>query len=188
MKSESESVHLLSRAFDEVFDGLFGYAMILSQDRTEAEDLVQETCVRAIRAIASLHPGGNIKSWLFTILRNIWLNQLRKRRTAPNFFNLDVSENSSERAVETRRDPHPLYVSEIERKQVQAAIQLLPRGYREIIVLREYGEMSYHEIASVLGCPVGTVMSRLARARSKLRTLLSADLPGPDEQQKGAEE
>src|SRR5258708_14485329 len=64
----------LSQVLDEVFDGLYGYAMVLSRDRTEAEDLVQETCVRAVQAIESLRPDGNGKGWLFTILRNIWLN------------------------------------------------------------------------------------------------------------------
>ena len=64
----------LSHVLDEVFDGLYGYAMVLSRDRTETEDLVQEACVRAVQAIESLRPGSNVKSWLFTILRNIWLN------------------------------------------------------------------------------------------------------------------
>ena len=160
--------------------------MVLSRNKTQAEDLVQETCVRAIQAVDSLRAGSNIKGWLFTILRNIWLNQIRHRRTAPQFVELDGTPNSSEIAVETRRDPHALYVSKIEREQVREAIQLLPLEYREIVVLREYGEMSYQEIASVLKCPVGTVMSRLGRARSRLRTLLSVNLRAPEQQERGA--
>jgi len=68
--------------FGEYLDGLYGYAMVLSRNRTEAEDLVQETCLRALRAVGRLRTNGNVKSWLFTILRNIWLNQVRQRRTA----------------------------------------------------------------------------------------------------------
>src|SRR5258708_37700885 len=74
----------LSQVLDELFDVLYGYAMVLSRDRAEAEDLVQETCVRAIQAIENLRPDSNVKSCLFTILRNIWLNQLRPRPAPPN--------------------------------------------------------------------------------------------------------
>src|SRR5467141_3490169 len=178
----------LSQVLDEVFDGLYGYAMVLSRDRTEAEDLVQETCVRAVQAIESLRPDSNVKGWLFTILRNIWLNQLRRRRAAPKIVELDVDESTAELAVETSKDPHALYVSKVEREQVREAIQQLSEEFREIIVLREYGELSYQEIANVLGCPAGTVMSRLGRARSKLRSLLSGSLRTPDGRAKGAAE
>ena len=180
--------YILSQTLDEVFDGLYGYAMVLSRDPTEAEDLVQETCVRAIQAIENLRPDGNVKSWLFTILRNIWLNQLRQQRTAPKMVELDVDESSADIAVEPSKDPHALYVSKVEREQVREAIQQLSEEFREIIVLREYGELSYQELASVLGCPAGTVMSRLGRARSKLRSLLSGSLYTPDRQAKGAAE
>src|SRR5258707_4264401 len=178
----------LSQVLDEVFDGLYGYAMVLSRDRTEAEDLVQETCVRAVKAIESLQPASNVKSWLFTILRNIWLSQLRQRRAAPKIVELDMDESTAETAVEPSKDPHALYVSKVEREQVRDAIQQLSEEFREIIVLREYGELSYKEIASVLGCPLGTVMSRLGRARSKLRSLLSDSLRAPDRRAKGAAE
>ncbi len=178
----------LSQVLDEVFDGLYGYAMVLSRDRTEAEDLVQETCVRAVQAIESLQPASNVKGWLFTILRNIWLNQLRQRRAAPRMVELDVDEITAELSVEASKDPHALYVSKVEREQVREAIQQLSKEFREIIVLREYGELSYQEIASVLGCPAGTVMSRLGRARSKLRSLLSDSLRTPDRRAKGAAE
>jgi RNA polymerase sigma-70 factor, ECF subfamily len=183
-----EKRDLLSQVLDEVFDGLYGYAMVLSRDRTEAEDLVQETCVRAVQAMGNLRPGSNVKSWLFTILRNIWLNQLRSRRAAPKIVELDVEERTAELAVETSKDPHALYVSKVEREQVREAIQQLSKEFREIILLREYGELSYQEIAGVLGCPAGTVMSRLGRARSKLRSLLSGSLRTNDRRAKGAAE
>jgi RNA polymerase sigma-70 factor (ECF subfamily) len=178
----------LSHVLDEVFDGLYGYAMVLSRDRTEAEDLVQETCVRAVQAIESVRPDSNVKGWLFTILRNIWLNQLRRRRAAPKIVELDVDESTAELAVERSKDPHALYVSKVEREQVREAIEQLSEEFREIIVLREYGELSYQEIANVLGCPAGTVMSRLGRARSKLRSLLSASFRSLDGRAKGAAE
>jgi len=80
MTFPGEKRRYVGQLLDEVFDGLYGYAMVLCRDRTEAEDLVQETCFRAVKAIESLQPGSNAKSWLFTILRNIWLNQVRQRR------------------------------------------------------------------------------------------------------------
>jgi RNA polymerase sigma-70 factor, ECF subfamily len=158
----------------EYVDGLYSYALVLSRNRTEAEDLVQETCLRAIRAMGRLRPDSNAKSWLFTILRNIWFNQLRQWRTAPEFVELNFDGDGANRAADTGKDPHATYVSNIEQKQVRTAIQQLPIEFREIIVLREYEELSYQEIAAILECPLGTVMSRLARARSKLRDLLSA--------------
>jgi RNA polymerase sigma-70 factor, ECF subfamily len=188
MTFPGEKRRFLGQVLDEVFDGLYGYAMVLSRDRTEAEDLVQETCFRAVKAIESLQPGSNAKSWLFTILRNIWLNQVRQRRTAPQIVELDVDESTLGLAVEASKDPHALYVSKVERAQVREAIQQLPDEFREIIVLREYEELSYQEIASLLGCPAGTVMSRLGRARSKLRSLLSNTLRTPDRRAKGATE
>jgi RNA polymerase sigma-70 factor, ECF subfamily len=153
--------------FARYLDALYSYAVVLSRNRTEAEDLVQETCLRALRAMARLRPDSNIKSWLFTILRNIWLNNLRQSRTA-----LEVGENHANDPLDTAKDPHATYISSMEQEQVRHAIEQLPLEFREIILLREYEELSYEEIATLLGCPAGTVMSRLARARSKLRDLL----------------
>lgn len=158
--------------FSEYLDGLYGYAVVLSRSSTEAEDLVQETCLRALRALGQLRPDGNIKSWLFTILRNVWLNQVRQWRTRPAMVELDSDENRTGDPADTALDPHEVYASKVEQEQVRAAIQQLPVEFREIIILREYEELSYQEIASVLDCPLGTVMSRLARARSRLRELL----------------
>jgi RNA polymerase sigma-70 factor, ECF subfamily len=164
----------------EYMDTLYSYAMVLTHNRSEAEDLVQETYLRAIRAIRGLKAGSNIKSWLLVILRNIWLNELRRRRTTPKIVEIDVDETTADVVVETSKGPHAFYVGKLECEQVREAIQHLPVDFREVILLREYEELSYQEIASVLGCPVGTVMSRLARARSKLRPLLSVTLQIPD--------
>ena len=186
MTFPSEKNRFLSQVFNELSDGLYGYAMVLSRDRTEAEDLVQETCVRAMQAMESVRPGSNVKSWLFTILRNIWLNRLRRRRAAPKMVELDGDESTAQTAVATTKDPHALYVSKVERQLVREAILQLSDEFREIILLREFEDLSYQEIATLLGCPAGTVMSRLGRARSKLRSLLSGSLGTPDRRAKGA--
>jgi len=159
---------LLSR----YIDGLFGYAMVLARNPAEAADLVQETYVRAIKAKENLRPSSNVKSWMFKILRNIWLNQLRHERSAPQIVELEADESIADVAIERSKNPHAQYVSKMEQETVRNAIQQLPAEFREIIILREYEELSYQEIAVVLDCPPGTVMSRLARARSKLRVLL----------------
>ncbi len=154
-------------------DGLYGYAMVLTGDETVAADLVQETYVRAMKPNSRLRGDSNIKAWLFTILRNIRLNQLQQQRTKPSMLELDADEDTADLIIETAREPHALYVSKVEVEQVREALMRLPLEFREIILLREYGELSYQEIAALLDWPPGTVMSRLARARSKLRTLLS---------------
>jgi RNA polymerase sigma-70 factor (ECF subfamily) len=123
--------------------------------------------------MGTLRPDSNARSWLFTILRNVWFNQLRHRRTTPEIVELDLDGDGTYRAVDTGKDPQAIYISNIVEEQVRTAIQRLPVEFREIIILREYEELSYQEIAAVLECPPGTVMSRLARARSRLRDLLS---------------
>jgi RNA polymerase sigma-70 factor (ECF subfamily) len=121
-------------------------------------------------AMGRLRTDSNVKSWLFTILRNIWLNQLRQQHVA-KFVAMDGTERVD--IVETAKDPYASYVSRLEQEQVREAIQKLPLDFCEVILLREFEELSYREIAAILDCPAGTVMSRLARARAKLRTLLS---------------
>ena len=157
-------------------DGLYSYALVLTHNHAEAEDLVQETYLRAIQAMVSLRADSNLKGWLFTILRNIWLNQLRKQRLGPQSVEIGDCDEVVDCLTEPSKDALGIYVSKIETKQVRAAIDKLPLDFREIILLREYEELTYREIARVLACPAGTVMSRLARARTRLRTLLSEAL------------
>jgi RNA polymerase sigma-70 factor, ECF subfamily len=156
----------------EYLDGLYSYALILARNPAEAADLVQETYVRAMQAADRLREDSNIKGWLFTILRNVWLNQVRKRRTGPQMVEVDDDSGASADVTKASKDSYETYVNNLERDQVRAAIQKLPVDLREVILLREYEELSYGEIAGVLHCPAGTVMSRLGRARSKLRALL----------------
>ena len=163
--------------FSEYLDGLFGYALVLSHNHAEAEDLVQETCLRALRAIDGLREQSNVKGWLFTILRNIWLNQVRRTRSVQIVLGADTNDVSD--PADAAQDPHAAYASGVEQERVRAAIQQLPLAFREVVLLREYEELSYQEIAALLDCPPGTVMSRLARARTKLRELLSGGRVAP---------
>jgi RNA polymerase sigma-70 factor (ECF subfamily) len=166
----------------EHLDHLYGYAMILTRNKTDAEDLVQETYSRAVTASRSLQSITNMKGWLFVILRNIWFTQWRRRSASPEIMQIDADENIANLIVEPSKDPHAVYVSKLDAAQVREAIQQLPVLFREIIILREYEELSYEEIASVMDCPLGTVMSRLARARTKLRKLLASHFESvPDE-------
>src|ERR1700732_5439157 len=127
-------------------DGLYAYAMVLSRNPAMAADLVQESYLRALKSKESLRPDSNVKSWLFTILRNIWLNHLRHERAGPKIAELDSDENLADVSVATTDGPLDLYLRKRQREQVRAAIQQLPIEFREIIVLREYEELPYSEI------------------------------------------
>jgi RNA polymerase sigma-70 factor, ECF subfamily len=157
-------------------DALYRYALALTRAQTEAEDLVQETYLRAVRAQGQLNPGSNLKSWLFVIMRNAWLNQLRHTRNGPHFVAYEGDDNGSNQG---RRDDDPLvlYMRKVEGQEIREAISALPDIYREIIVLRDIEGFSYQEIAALLECPAGTVMSRLGRARQKLRRSLTGRQP-----------
>jgi RNA polymerase sigma-70 factor (ECF subfamily) len=154
----------------EHIDALYGYAMTLARDASEAEDLVQETYVRAASAANRRDSNSNLKAWLFVIMRNAWLNQLRHKNSGPHFVDLDTNEPPT---GEMHENPHVVYLRKLERRQVREAIESLPDVYREIVVLRDIEGFTYQEIARVLDCPAGTVMSRLGRARGKLRKLLA---------------
>ncbi|AXC16306.1 RNA polymerase sigma-70 factor, ECF subfamily (plasmid) [Acidisarcina polymorpha] len=156
----------------EHIDSLYRYAMVLTRNRANAEDLVQETYVRAMEAFSHLQEDSNVKGWLFTILRNLWLNELRKQRTGPQLVEVDADAHLSDGLVGSSQSAQEILESEEDAKRVRAAIDKLPSEFQEILVLREFEELSYREIAAVLSCPAGTVMSRLGRARAKLRMLL----------------
>jgi len=170
-------------------DGLYGYAMSLSHNQAEAEDLVQETYLRAVRSFDQLRPESNLKSWLYTIMRNTWLNQMRHAHSGPQFVDIDEEqEQNPVTQAKSGDNPHAWYVSSIEREHVRAAVEGLPQAYREVIVLREFEELSYDQIAAILGCAAGTVMSRLARGRERLRAALSPWNKRPERGARGAGE
>jgi RNA polymerase sigma-70 factor (ECF subfamily) len=154
-------------------DGLYSYALVLTGNHAEAEDLVQETHVRAMQATASLRADSNIKCWLFAILKNIARNQLRKGRNGLQTSEVDLETDIASSMAKPSGDSRDLHASKMEIEHVRAAIQELPVELREVILLREHAEFSYREIASVLDCPIGTVMSRLRRARENLYPLLA---------------
>jgi RNA polymerase sigma-70 factor, ECF subfamily len=160
----------------EYLDGLYSYALVLSRNHEDAENLVQQTYGRAMQAMGRLRANGNTKSWFFTILRNIWVSQLRKRRSWPPIFATGIDSGAINKMAGPSKSSHDPYVSNTEREQVRAAIQELPVDFREVIVLRECEELSYQEIAGIVGRSAGTVKSQLTRAHSMLRTLLSARL------------
>lgn len=154
-------------------DVLFGFAMVLTHDQTEAEDLVQETYLRAVRGFDRLVPDSNLKGWLLTIMRNTWLNQLRHAPKGPGLIELDASEDGSAEWLDrVADDPYVVMMRKMDLEELGTAIQSLPRLYREVVVLRDIEGLSYKQIAGILGCPVGTVMSRLGRGRKRLRLLL----------------
>jgi RNA polymerase sigma-70 factor, ECF subfamily len=152
---------------------LYRYARALSRDPVMAEELVQETFIRALSAKKHPFPTTeeNVRPWLFTILRNHWLNELRQRKQAGSAGELRESEVAYGDTPETAVSRRFL------QSEVRDAVDALPEVYREVIVLREMENLSYAEIAQLLGCPAGTVMSRLARARTQLRSLLMRIAP-----------
>ena len=152
-------------------DGLYGYAMTLTHDPTEAEDLVQETYMRAALHCEKLGPDSNVKAWMFTIMRNRWFKQLRHRNSGPEFLALDDAAAEGWMA-DSEHEPSHLCERIWERDEIRTALRELPVAQREIIVLRDIEGFSYRELAELLGCPMGTIMSRLSRARARFRALL----------------
>jgi RNA polymerase sigma-70 factor, ECF subfamily len=154
-------------------DELHRYALALTGRRSDAEDLVQETYLRAAKACLRLNPNSNLKCWLFTILRNIFLNQTRSAWRSVH-LDFSVSHGHVQKALADHYSHNP-YVSFLKRSQeidIRKKVEELPPVYREVVVLRDYQDLSYKEIAEVIGCPIGTVMSRLGRAREKLKQSL----------------
>jgi RNA polymerase sigma-70 factor (ECF subfamily) len=164
----------------EHLDALYGYAMSLTRSPVEAEDLVQETCVRALRGAQRSAPTGNLKAWLFTILRNIWINQRRRQTQGPDFLPLttETPDGGAPEAwiTDNRQCPDILLERELLQESIRKAIEDLPTVFREVIMLRCLEGFSYTQIAEILGCPSGTVMSRISRARAELRRQLSRQI------------
>ena len=150
-----------------LFDSLYNFARWLVHDSNDAEDLVQETYLKAVRNFASFQSGTNFRAWIFRILRNNFLSscsKLERRMTLP----MDSEEDGPELAVDTET-PETILMNRLNSQRVQRAIDDLPVHYRETFLLCEVEEMSYQEIAETLSIPIGTVMSRLSRARKALR-------------------
>jgi RNA polymerase sigma-70 factor (ECF subfamily) len=150
-----------------LFDQLYNFAHWLTQNREEAEDLVQETYAKALRGFSSFQLGTNFRAWMYRILRNTFLTSrtgLRATSTVP----LDLEEEGHDVAVENE-NPESILMSRASSQLLEDAIGTLPLHFREILLLCDVEEMSYQEIAETLSIPIGTVMSRLSRARKTLR-------------------
>ena len=157
----------------ELIPRLRRYARALAGDRIAADDLVQDTLERAWSKFHLYRRGTDLRAWLFTVMHNVYVNQLRAARpVAP------LEEDMPELAQAARE------VDGLVLRDLDAAIRRLPPEQREVLLLVALEEMSYDEAAGTLAIPIGTVMSRLARAREKLRAMLSGLPPGGGKQLK----
>src|ERR1700684_3492650 len=156
-----------------MFDSLYNFARWLVHNSNDAEDLVQETYLKALRGFASFQPGTNFRAWMFQILRNTFLSscsKLERRMTVA----LDSEHDGPELAVDTET-PETILMNRCNSQLVRRAIDNLPAHYREALLLCEVEEISYQEIAKILSIPIGTVMSRLARARKAVRRTVHSE-------------
>ena len=163
-----------SDSFEELamplFDQLYNFAHWLTRNREEAEDLVQETYAKALMVFSSFQLGTNFRAWMYRILRNTFLTS---RTGLKATMNLPLDTEDSRPALAVDRDtPETILIERSDRQLVQSAIDELPVNFREVLLLCEVEEMSYQEIAETLSIPIGTVMSRLSRARQMLRDYL----------------
>jgi RNA polymerase sigma-70 factor (ECF subfamily) len=152
------------------FERLYNFACWLTQDRQEAEDLVLETYAKALKGFSSFQPGTNFRAWIYKILRNTFLTSrtgLKATATIP----LDL-EGDDETFPAIKETPESILLQRADGQLVQRALEQLPVAYREVLLLCEVEEMSYQEISATLAIPMGTVMSRLSRARRALRDSL----------------
>jgi RNA polymerase sigma-70 factor (ECF subfamily) len=150
-------------------EGLYGFAFALARDPAAAEDLVQETYLRALSARHRADPEENLRGWMFTILHNVWKNEVRRRRPDA----LEDRPALAARLAAPGDGPEASLARQEEGGRVREAIEGLPAPFREVVMLRCVGGFSYKDVAGIIGCPAGTVMSRLARARALLKRSLS---------------
>jgi RNA polymerase sigma-70 factor (ECF subfamily) len=155
-----------------LFDQLYNFAHWLTGDRTDAEDLVQETYAKALKNFELFQEGTNLRAWMYKILRNTFLSS----RTGLAAKNTDRLDDDAEIAATTPTSESLLLQME-NSQAVMDALASLPMGYREIVLLVDVEELSYKDAAQVLNVPIGTVMSRLSRARNLLRQALTAKPP-----------
>ena len=165
------------RVFEETvlphLDAAFNYARWLTRNDADAEDVVQDACVRAMRFFSSLRDD-DARAWLFTIVRNTWYSRVSRK---PNVAVGSSLNDGQDQRPDNALDPEERLLQQHTVALVRDALEQLPVDFREVIVLREIEGLSYKEIAAVAGVPIGTVMSRLARARDRLQTILKLSAP-----------
>jgi RNA polymerase sigma-70 factor, ECF subfamily len=163
----------MPRSFEEVvlphLDAAFNYARWLARNEADAEDVVQDAYVRALRFFSSLRDE-NARAWLLTIVRNTWYGRFPRRAGGV----VNGAEEDADNRADVSLDPEAQLIQQQTVEQVRRALETLPTDFREVLVLRELEGLSYKEIAAVVGIPLGTVMSRLARARERLAGVLVA--------------
>lgn len=150
-------------------DAAYNLARWLTRDDRDAEDVVQEAYLRAFKHFAAFK-GGDARPWLLAIVRNTYYTWIQRNRLPETATPFDEEKDVH---ISDVPDPEALLLKEIDRQILRRALRKLPAEFREVIVLREFEELSYKEIAEVVQVPVGTVMSRLARARKRLAQLVS---------------
>jgi RNA polymerase sigma-70 factor (ECF subfamily) len=161
-----------------LFAGLYNFAHWLTRDRAEAEDLVQETFAKALRGFGSFEPRTSFKSWIFRILKNTFLTSragLRAHPTEPL-----APDDEGDIGAATADTPETILIARASREIVRDAIEALHPTFREAVILRDVEGLTYREIAEMLGIPIGTVMSRLARGRRDIRKHVERRLGGAD--------
>ncbi|MGH9702901.1 MAG: sigma-70 family RNA polymerase sigma factor [Candidatus Acidiferrales bacterium] len=160
-----------------LFASLYNFAHWLTRNREEAEDLVQESFVKALRGFGSFQPGTNFKAWIFRILRNTFLTSRTGLKAALTVPLEEDNEASAMFPVEPET-PESILLERSNAQLLQEALEQLPVIFREVVLLCDVEEMSYQEISETIGIPIGTVMSRLARARRALREMLQTRMLG----------
>lgn len=164
------------RAALEHLDGLYGLALKLTRSGPDAEDLVQDTMVRALRFFERFEAGTNLRAWLFTVLTNTFYNRIRKERQDRALASESTAGEHYDRfmsaATMAGRDPDPGLLDTVSSRQLRDALEALPEDFRLAVLLCDVHGFSYKEMAEVLGCPIGTVMSRLYRGRQRLQQAL----------------
>ena len=156
-----------------LLDALYNFARWLAHNETDAEDLVQDTYLKALRSFASFKPGTNFRAWIFKILKNTFLSSrsmLERRMTVA----MDSEDEDEPESTVDGDTPETILLDRANSQLVWKAIDDLPVHYRETLLLCDVEEMSYREIAEILSIPLGTVMSRLARARRAVRDSLAS--------------
>ena len=161
---------LQSGSFEDLalplFEQLYNFARWLTHDQAEAEDLVQETYAKALRGFKSFQQGTNFRAWMYRILRNTFLTSRTGLRATA--VTVDFEDEQAPELADPDT-PESIFLERSNQNLLQSAIEELPVPFREVLLLCEVEEMSYQEIAETLSIPIGTVMSRLARARRSLR-------------------
>jgi RNA polymerase sigma-70 factor (ECF subfamily) len=153
-------------------DVLYRVALRLTNNVADAEDLVQETMLRAYRSWERYTPGTNAKGWLLTILRHLFINEYRRRTRHPETVDVDTIEPFALFQEIQEEDPQGAFFDRIVDDEVLRAVDQLPEAFREAVTLSDVEGLSYEEVAKVLGVPVGTVKSRLYRGRRILQAKL----------------